>query len=90
MIQLTLPFEWVSGRRVCDDGLVHLEVSKGDERIPFLIDLAQKNALKVELVNLRRPTLEDVFLHFTGKTIREEEGSSREKISAKVRSWRRK
>lgn len=90
MIQLTLPFEWVSGRRVNDDGLVHLEVSKGDERIPFLIDLAQKNALKVELVNLRRPTLEDVFLHFTGKTIREEEGSSREKISAKVRSWRRK
>ena len=89
MMQLTKPFEWVSGRRIYD-GLVHFEVNKGDERIPFLIDLAQKNALKVELVNLRRPTLEDVFLHYTGKTIREEESSSRERISAKVRSWRRK
>ena len=89
MIQLTKSLEWVSGRRVYD-GLVYFEVSKGDERIPFLIDLAQKNALKVELVNLRRPTLEDVFLHYTGKTIRGEESSSRERISAKVRSWRRK
>jgi len=89
MIKLLSNFEWIKSKRIYD-GLLHLEVNKGEERIPFLINLAQKNALNVELVSLRRPTLEDAFLHFTGRTIREEEGSSRERISARIRSRRRR
>ena len=89
MVQVVSEIEWVSSAKV-HNGLVRLEVNRGDERIPFLINLAQRQSLTVELVNLHRPTLEDVFLHFTGKTIREEEGSSRERISSRIRSWRRR
>ena len=45
----------------------------GDRRIPELMNLALQAGARVEAVNLRKPSLEDVFLHFTGRTIREEE-----------------
>ncbi|MCD6574364.1 ATP-binding cassette domain-containing protein [Candidatus Aerophobetes bacterium] len=89
MMQILSNFEWVSNKRVYD-GLLHLEVTEGEKRIPFLINLAQRYSLSVDLVSLRRPTLEDVFLHFTGKRIREEEGTLRERISARIRSRRRR
>jgi len=55
------------------DGQLSLTMEKGDTRIPELINLALKTGTKVKSVNLRKPSLEDVFLHFTGRTIREEE-----------------
>lgn len=79
--------DWIKDSRI-HDSFVYLKVTKGDEKIPFLIQLAQKEGLKVELVNLHKPTLEDVFLYFTGRIIREEEGSVRERISARIRSFR--
>jgi len=89
MIQLVSNLGWVSDAQIYN-GLLHLVVTKADQRIPFLINFAQKYNLKVRRVDLHRPTLEDVFLHFTGKTIRESEASPREKISARIRSWRRR
>jgi len=53
-----------------------LTMEKGERRIPELITLAQKNGMNVSCVTLHKPSLEDVFLYFTGKTIREEEGSA--------------
>lgn len=88
MISLISNFEWMGSKKIYDN-TVHLEVKEGEKRIPLLIELAQKNSLKVDFVSMRKPTLEDVFLHFTGKTIREEEGSLRERISARIRARRR-
>jgi ABC-2 type transport system ATP-binding protein len=55
------------------DGQLSLTMEKGDTRIPELMNLALQTGTKVQAVNLRKPSLEDVFLHFTGRTIREEE-----------------
>jgi ABC-2 type transport system ATP-binding protein len=55
------------------DGQLGLTMDRGDTRIPELMNLALQAAVKVQAVNLRKPSLEDVFLHFTGRTIREEE-----------------
>lgn len=69
---------WI--KQVKQHGLfINLTVDKGEEKIPLLINIAQKEGINVESVNLRKPTLEDVFLHFTGKTIREAEASQLEK-----------
>jgi len=89
MIKLVAGFDWVKKSEL-HDGLLYLKVTKGDEKIPLLVNLAQKNSINVELVNLRKPTLEDVFLHFTGRTIRQEEGSTRQRISMRLRSRRRR
>jgi len=39
---------------------------------------------------IHEPSLEDVFLYYTGKTIREEEASPLEHLRARRRMWRRR
>lgn len=56
-----------------------LTMEKGERRIPELINIAHKNGTSVLSVYLRKPSLEDVFLHFTGRTIREQEASQVER-----------
>jgi len=69
---------WV--KRVKQHGLIlSLTMEKGERRIPELITLAQKNKVTVVCVNLHKPSLEDVFLHFTGKTIREQDQDQNER-----------
>jgi len=57
------------------DGTLHLQVSSGERAIPKLLDLAKEHGAQVHTVSLSRPTLEDVFIHYTGRAIREEAGS---------------
>ncbi|MCD6371213.1 MAG: ATP-binding cassette domain-containing protein [Candidatus Aenigmarchaeota archaeon] len=61
------------------DSKLTVTVKQGEKRIPELITMAQKNNVNVKSVTLHKPSLEDVFLHFTGKTIREKEASQKEK-----------
>jgi ABC-2 type transport system ATP-binding protein len=79
--------EWIRGVAV-HDGVFSLTMEKGERRIPELISLAQKAGASVECVNLHKPSLEDVFLHFTGKTIRESEASQAERNRAMMRAHR--
>lgn len=43
--------------------------------VPRLLPELVQNGLTVDTLQVRRPTLEDVFLKLTGRTIREEEGA---------------
>ncbi len=61
----------VKGAKIVD-GTLHLQVSSGERAIPKLLDLAKKHGGQVHTVSLSRPTLEDVFIHYTGRAIREE------------------
>ncbi|MCP2604824.1 ATP-binding cassette domain-containing protein [Candidatus Aminicenantes bacterium AH-873-B07] len=61
------------------NGILSMTMEKGERRIPELINLAQKIGITVNSVHLRKPSLEDVFLYFTGRTIREEETSRTER-----------
>jgi len=56
------------------DGRLELGVSDGEHRIVEVIERARKAGVSVKSVTYREPTLEDVFLHYTGKTMREREG----------------
>jgi ABC-2 type transport system ATP-binding protein len=56
-----------------------LTMEKGERRIPELINMAHQKGVNVLCVHLRKPSLEDVFLHFTGRTIREQELSQTER-----------
>lgn len=56
-----------------------LTMESGERRIPEIISAVQKKGVTVTCVSLRKPSLEDVFLHFTGRTIREQEASQMEK-----------
>jgi ABC-2 type transport system ATP-binding protein len=76
--------------RVVDDH-VAVEVEAGDRAIPDLIATlrdSQGPSLEVLAVNLRRPTLEDVFIKLTGRAIRDEEADSLERWRIVSRSRR--
>ncbi len=52
------------------DGTLEITVRNGKIVMPRIVDLATQNSIYVESVVLREPNLEDVFLHYTGRTIR--------------------
>ncbi len=54
---------------------LNLLVDNGGHRIPEIVKLAEDAGVNLESVELRKPTLDDVFLSVTGRNIREEEGS---------------
>jgi len=78
-------FQWVEKINQ-HNGVTDLNCEQGEKKIPLLIKMDQKQAgFEIKSVNLRKPTLEDVFLHFTGKTIRERETSQEEKNKIHMR-----
>jgi ABC-2 type transport system ATP-binding protein len=60
------------------DGSLELSIDGAEERIPELIDFADDRGIVISSIRLYKPSLEDTFLQYTGKTIREEEGSVKE------------
>jgi len=54
---------------------LHLLVDNGGRRIPEIVNLVGGSGVVLESVDLHKPTLDDVFLAFTGRNIRDERGS---------------
>ncbi len=78
----------VKGAKIVD-GTLHLLVSNGERAIPKLINLANKQGGQVHTVSLSRPTLEDVFIHYTGRAIREEAPANQARtVIGMGRMWR--
>ncbi|MFQ5594457.1 MAG: ATP-binding cassette domain-containing protein [Anaerolineae bacterium] len=69
-----------------------LEVPHGDQAIPQIVQVLANGAgpaVDVLSINMRRPTLEDVFIKLTGRAIREEEGGAKDRMRLHSRMWRR-
>jgi ABC-2 type transport system ATP-binding protein len=64
------------------NGTVEVTVKNGKSMLPRIVDAATQNQIFVESISLREPNLEDVFLHYTGRTIRAEGGKEPHGISA--------
>jgi ABC-2 type transport system ATP-binding protein len=58
-------------------------VEKGEEKIPEVILLAQKFGIKINSISVRKPTLDDVFISFTGRTMRDNETEHPWKVYAR-------
>jgi ABC-2 type transport system ATP-binding protein len=57
-----------------DHGL-QLYVDRGEEVLPEVLRLLDSNGTPVRTVTLARPTLDDVFLRLTGRSLREEQSA---------------
>jgi len=68
------------------DGSVDLTVKDGEKKIPDIVDIARKNNVEIGGVSLHKPSLEDVFIYYTGKAIREEGGEGWRGIIRHARS----
>jgi ABC-2 type transport system ATP-binding protein len=74
---------WVKGTTLHGSELT-LTVELGEQRVPELVTIAQAAGIAIRSVRLRKPSLEDVFLSFTGRTMREKEVSHAEQLREKV------
>jgi ABC-2 type transport system ATP-binding protein len=50
---------------------VKLTVDNAHTILPTVIDIASKNSLFIDSISVQEPQLDDVFLHYTGKALRE-------------------
>jgi ABC-2 type transport system ATP-binding protein len=64
------------------DGAVHIASHDGPGTVAGLMDLARARGVKVKRVTVQSTTLDDVFLHYTGRELRDEaHGGARYDIS---------
>ncbi len=61
---------------------LNLSVDRGEARIPEIVLSACGVGVKIRSVSMHEPTLEDVFLKFTGKKIREAESAGAGRMAA--------
>lgn len=59
-------------------------VKSGAEAVPRIVELVNENGGKIRSITLREPTLDDVFLHFTGRSIREDTAVTKKRF---VSAW---
>jgi ABC-2 type transport system ATP-binding protein len=62
------------------DGFVTINLRNAEKHVAELAQLSATNGIDIDSISIRKPTLEDVFLHVTGRTIREEEASSKDQM----------
>jgi len=75
---------WIREVNLHDSNLT-ITVTDGEKRVPDLFALAQVSGIAITSVSLRKPSLEDVFIHLTGSSIREQEGRVRGHMHAGMR-----
>ncbi len=71
------------------DGLVDVSADDVGQRVAEVVKLLDRSEVAVQSVTMHTPTLEDVFLHYTGRTIRDEEASGRDRMRQMNRMGRR-
>ncbi len=69
------------------NGFTDITLQNAEKKIAGVI--REINDLPIDSVSLKIPSLEDVFLHYTGKTIREQEASAKDRIRQHRKASRR-
>jgi ABC-2 type transport system ATP-binding protein len=72
----------VKGVRVKSKGLIVMVNVDGTYLLPEIMDKLRNGGIKIKAVNLKKPSMDDVFVHYTGRELRD---SGTEKIAAAVR-----
>ena len=67
------------------NGEFHFQINAGAEFVPRLVTDFHG---RVKSVQVKQPSLEDVFLKLTGRAIREQEGSALDLMRQGARLWR--
>ena len=59
---------------------ITMTVSGAEKKVPVVLRKVERHRLKVASVEIRKPTLEDVFIHYTGRSIRDEKASAVDRL----------
>lgn len=80
------PMPGTAGPQGTEEGTksLNLLVDDGGHRIPEIVKLVDSAGVALDSVELHKPTLDDVFLSVTGRSIRDERGSFMEGVRRNV------
>lgn len=70
-----------------NNGFLDLVVTDGERQIPTILENLRSLGVVVETISLKKPTLDDVFLNYTGSRI--EQGNAFAKVRQTRRTFRR-
>ncbi len=71
------------------NGSVTINLQNAEKHVAEIVNLASENGIEIESISIHKPTLEDVFLYYTGRTIREEEASTKDRMRMMHKPQRR-
>lgn len=66
------------------DSTYRVKVENGEETAPQILNLLIENGYKITKLSLTKPTLDEVYLEYTGRSMREEEASSASVVSKRI------
>ncbi|MBH59442.1 MAG: ABC transporter ATP-binding protein [Thaumarchaeota archaeon] len=66
---------------------LRIKAEKGEEILPSLLEICKVNNIKVKMVSLSRPSLDEVFLEYTGRSMRDT-GTGFSDKAAMQRLWK--
>ena len=72
------------------NGTLEVYVREGEGKVPAIVRIAEEEGVNIDSISLRKPSLEDVYLHYTGRMIREMEADSGERMRIIARRWLRR
>jgi len=67
-----------------NDGVYRIKAERGEEATPEIIDLIRSRGLHVTKVELTKPTLDEAYLEYTGRSMREEETNRQQMFSQRL------
>ena len=70
------------------DGTYRLKASRGEEIVPAAVQACLGAGVGLASVSVKRPSLDEVFLEFTGREYREEEGPSATDWAVRINRFR--
>jgi len=78
---------WIN-KMALHDSFLTFSTEHGEEKIPAIFDIARTVNVTISSVDVRRPTLDDVFLYFTGRSMREQDHESSQNETKKSTKFR--
>lgn len=78
--------DWID-KTTIHNGFIDVALQNAEKHIAEVIKLLHHTP--IESVSLRIPSLEEVFLNYTGRTIREEESSAKDRMRQRTKAMRR-
>jgi ABC-2 type transport system ATP-binding protein len=61
-----------------------IKADQGEEASPLIMDLVRSKGLHVVKISLTKPTLDEAYLEFTGRSIREEESNKMAAMTQRI------
>ena len=84
-----LKFDWIKNKKKFE-GYLNVTVEDGGSAIPDILKASSEAGIKIDSVHMIRPSLEDVFIHYTGRTIREQEADTADQMKSMMNQWGKK